>query len=307
MTAIKPMLAGKAPADLSKLQYPLLASPKLDGIRCTIRNGVATSRSGKLIPNEYVREALRGIPEGVDGELMVEGGFNACQSLFMSRDKVEPNFWFFAFDWDAEDDPDCIEPHYFAQGGFRTRIAELVAWSEQVGHNNLHVVEHVEIDNPEDLAAYEAQCLAEGFEGVMVRDPDGPYKHGRSTTREGTLLKIKQFADEEMTVTGFVEMMHNDNAAEEDAFGRTKRSTSKEGMRPAGVMGVMVGETEDGAVVELGTGFTAEEREVMWNMRDQLIGKLVKFKHLPDPGGRAPGQRPRHPVYLGFRDASDLS
>jgi len=33
----------------------------------------------------------------------------------------------------------------------------------------------------------------------------------------------------------------------------------------------------------------------------------VKFKHLPDPGGRAPGQRPRHPVYLGFRDASDLS
>lgn len=141
----------------------------------------------------------------------------------------------------------------------------------------------------------------------MVRDPDGPYKHGRSTTREGTLLKIKQFADEEMTVTSFVEMMHNDNEAEEDAFGRTKRSTSKEGMRPAGVMGVMVGETEDGAIVELGTGFTAEEREVMWNMRDQLVGKLVKFKHLPDPGGRTAGQRPRHPVYLGFRDTADLS
>ncbi len=108
-------------------------------------------------------------------------------------------------------------------------------------------------------------------------------------------------------MTSFVEMMHNDNEAEEDAFGRTKRSTSKEGMRPAGVMGVMVGETEDGAIVELGTGFTAEERKVMWNMRDQLVGKLVKFKHLPDPGGRQAGQRPRHPVYLGFRDTADLS
>jgi hypothetical protein len=24
------------------------------------------------------------------------------------------------------------------------------------------------------------------------------------------------------------------------------------------------------------------------------------------PGGRQPGQRPRHPVYLGFRDPIDL-
>lgn len=294
MTATKPMLAGKAPADLTQLRYPVLASPKLDGIRCTIRNGVATSRAGKLIPNEHVRAALEGLPEGVDGELMVEGGFNACQSLFMSRDKVEPNFWFFAFDWDVE------------QGGFELRLAELTKWSEDHGHNNLHVVEHVLIENADDLAAYEAVCLGQGFEGVMVRDPLGPYKHGRATTREGYLLKIKQFADEEMTVTGFVEMMHNDNEAEEDAFGRTKRSTAKEGMRPAGVMGVMVGETEDGATVELGTGFTAEERAVMWNMRDTLLGKLVKFKHLPDPGGRAAGQRPRHPVYLGFRDPIDL-
>ncbi len=141
----------------------------------------------------------------------------------------------------------------------------------------------------------------------MVRDPKGLYKFGRSTTREGGLLKIKQFADEEMTVTGFVERMHNNNPAEEDAFGRTKRSTHAAGKSPAGDMGVMFGTTADGAIVELGTGFTAEERVVMWNMRDKLLGKLVKFKHLPAPGGRPPGTRPRHPVYLGFRDTADLS
>ena len=293
----KPMLAGKAPADLSKLRYPVLASPKLDGIRCHIHMGEAKSRSMKLIPNASVRRALEGLPDGIDGELMVEGDFSACSSAFMSKSKEVTDFWFFAFDWLGSS----------PATPFHNRLAELVAWSEDFGHNNLRVVEHVQIENAEDLAVYEAQCLAQGFEGVMVRDPFGEYKFGRSTTREGGLLKIKQFADEEMTVTGFVEREHNDNEAEKDAFGRTKRSTSKEGKRPAGDMGVMVGETEDGAIVELGTGFTAEERVVMWNMRDQLIGKLVKFKHLPAPGGRPAGTRPRHPVYLGFRDTADLS
>lgn len=297
----KPMLAGKAPADLSKLTYPVLASPKLDGIRCHIHEGEAKSRSMKLIPNVSVRAALEGLPNGIDGELMVAGDFSACTSAFMSKSKIVTDFIFFAFDWIQPGDEEWLGR------AFESRLSMLAQWSEANGHNNLRVVEHVRIENANDLGVYEAQCLAQGFEGVMVRDPAGSYKFGRSTTREGGLLKIKQFHDEEMTVTGFEELMHNDNVAEKDAFGRTKRSTSKEGKRPAGVMGVMVGETEDGAIVELGTGFTAEERAVMWNMRAQLIGKLVKFKHLPAPGGRPAGTRPRHPVYLGFRDVADLS
>jgi DNA ligase-1 len=264
-------------------------------------DGEARSRSMKLIPNESVRQALEGLPDGIDGELMVQGNFSDCSSAFMSKKKVVTDFMFFTFDWIRPDDEDWLNR------AFDSRLSLLTQWSETYGHNNLSVVEHVVITNAADLGAYEAVCLSQGFEGVMVRDPKGAYKHGRSTTREGGLLKIKQFADEEMTVTGFVEREHNDNEAEEDAFGRTKRSTSKEGKRPAGDMGVMVGTTVDGAIVELGTGFTAEERVVMWNMRAQLIGKLVKFKHLPAPGGRPAGTRPRHPVYLGFRDTADLS
>ncbi len=298
----KPMLAGKAPKDLTLLTYPVLASPKLDGIRCLIVNGEARSRSMKLIPNVSVRTALEGLPDGLDGELMVNGGFSACSSAFMSKSREVVDFWFFAFDWQGD-----TEYGSLLGVGFDERLATLTRWSEANGHNNLRVVEHVLITNADDLAVYEAKCLSEGFEGVMVRDPKGTYKYGRSTTREGGLLKIKQFEDEEMIVTGFEERMHNDNPAEEDAFGRTKRSTAKAGKRPAGDMGVMVGETTDGAVVELGTGFTAEERVVMWNMRAQLIGRLVKFKHLPAPGGRPDGTRPRHPVYLGFRDTADLS
>lgn len=297
MNHSKPMLAGKAPADLSTIKFPVLASPKLDGIRCLIRDGGAVSRNMKPIPNENVKDALKGLPDGMDGELMVEGGFSECSSFFMSRGKFNPNFWYFVFDWDQEDDADL---------GFEERLACATRWSETNGHNNLHIVEHVLIDNPDDLAAYEATCLADGFEGIMIRDPQGNYKHGRSTTREGGLLKIKQFEDEEATLTGMVERMHNNNEATKDAFGRTERSTHKENKSPAGDMGALVCETTDGAKFQIGTGFTAEERIVMWNTREKLIGRLVKFKHQPDPGGRKEGQAPRFPVYLGFRDTADL-
>ena len=44
---IRPMLAEAAPADLTELRYPILASPKLDGVRCIKSNGQALSRKLK--------------------------------------------------------------------------------------------------------------------------------------------------------------------------------------------------------------------------------------------------------------------
>lgn len=302
MTAFKPMLSGKAPADLSQLSYPVLASPKLDGIRCIIRNGAAVSRNLKPIPNERVRELLSGLPDGIDGELMVAGGFNACQSFFMSkRPETWTDDWFlFAFDFDNN------QPEY-PQLGFQARLEVLTEWSEEYGHNNLHVVEHVEIANAEQLAAYEAKCLEDGFEGVMVREPNGPYKYGRSTTREGYLLKIKQFLDEEATVVGAVQRMHNQNELEQDNLGHAKRSHAKSGMVPAGDLGALVCVTDDGAEFQIGSGFTSEQRVQLWDRRDGLIGSTVTFKHQPDPGGRQPGQAPRFPVFIGFRHENDTS
>ena len=43
MMLYKPMLACKA--DLSKLVYPVLVSPKLDGVRATVQGGVVLSRT----------------------------------------------------------------------------------------------------------------------------------------------------------------------------------------------------------------------------------------------------------------------
>jgi len=291
----KPMLAGKAPNDLAKVLYPVLASPKMDGIRCVIRDDVAMSRNLKPIPNTYVQQALVGVPNGVDGELMVAGGFSSVQSAFMSRGEGQQfDFWFFAFDWQAIDNLPFTE-----------RLSALTCWSEYYGHNNLRVVEHVLISTPEELLDYERTCLAGGFEGVMLRDPQGEYKFGRSTSAEGWLLKLKRFEDEEAKVVGVVERFHNDNEATTDELGRTKRSAAQAGKRPAGDLGALVCRTEDGAEFQIGTGFNDAQRAHLWAQREQLTSPalpiIVTFKYQPDPGGRKPGATPRFPVFKGFR------
>ena len=296
----KPNLAKKAPRNLDDLTYPVLASPKIDGIRCLISDGQAVSRTMKLIPNELVRDALAGLPSGLDGELMVEGGYSEVQSFFMSKNPPYQDWWYFAFDFFNE---------HATLLPFETRLEWLTNWSEDIGHNNLHVVEHSLIDNADDLRLFVSQQLADGFEGAMVRDPQGVYKFGRSTVREGGLLKIKTFHDEEAVIFKVEELFHNDNEATKDAFGRTKRSSHKENKRAAGTMGALVCRTMRGAVqFNIGTGFTQEVRDEIWKNREVMPGHIVKFRYQPDPGGRADKQVPRGPaVFLGFRDKEDIS
>lgn len=281
----KPMLSGKTPDDLATLTYPMLASPKLDGIRCVILDGVATSRRLKPIPNDYVRAQLADAVDGLDGELMVPGGFNACQSAFMSKDG-EPDFTFWVFDW------------YGIEEGFAARYDYLT--EELPEHPRIRIVPHQIVEGPEDVLELERRFLAEGYEGVMLRSLTGPYKLGRSTTREQYLLKHKQFLDEEATILACIERMHNENEATTNALGLTERSSAKEGKRPAGDLGAFACRTKAGVEFQIGSGFTEAQRKDFWTRRAELVGQLVTFKHQPDPDA-AEGAAPRFPVFLGIR------
>ena len=303
----KPMLA--SPADLDKIQFPVVVSPKFDGIRCIKREGRCLSRSLKPIPNLFVRQFVEDLlPDGIDGELMLEdlaAPFKDVSSAIMSRDG-EPAFRFAAFDRVCENGPDVP---------FQDRFHNLLHWVAQFTNDwnrvnpdiecPLMVVNHSTVHSVEEIMAAHREADEMGFEGVMLRDPSGRYKFGRSTTREGLLTKVKTFVDEEATVIGVVELMHNDNEATTDELGRTKRSSAKAGKRPAGVMGTLVCRFDDGAEFEIGTGFTADERAQFWNVRETLTGLTVKVKHQPPPKGRAEGQAPRCPVFLGFRHGDD--
>ncbi|KKL60017.1 hypothetical protein LCGC14_2209470, partial [marine sediment metagenome] len=56
----RPMLAATvAYDDLEKVEWPVLCSPKIDGIRCLIHPELGpVTRSFKPLPNEHVRERL---------------------------------------------------------------------------------------------------------------------------------------------------------------------------------------------------------------------------------------------------------
>ena len=68
MKPFKPMLA--SPFDEALLKFPVLASPKLDGVRAIVRDGVVLSRALKPIPNKWVQQRFSHL-EHFDGELIV--------------------------------------------------------------------------------------------------------------------------------------------------------------------------------------------------------------------------------------------
>jgi len=81
----------------------VLATPKLDGIRCLKVGGRALTRSFKPISNRYAREWMEAnLPDCVYGELMLRGGtFSQTASAIGGRGG-EPDFVFHVFDLVAE-------------------------------------------------------------------------------------------------------------------------------------------------------------------------------------------------------------
>jgi DNA ligase-1 len=302
----KPMLAETAPTDnLTTLRYPMLASPKLDGIRAIIRDGVVMSRSMKPIRNRHV-QSLFGRPEleGLDGELIVgnpfaDDAYLVTTSGVMSADG-EPDVVFNVFDHLGHEGLPYSER--------LVRAAEVVSTHPLYGRigekRQIDFLSHTEIRDADHLLEFEQAWLAAGAEGVMVRCPNGPYKQGRSTLKEGWLLKVKRFVDAEAEIIGFTELMHNGNEAKTNALGHTERSSAKEGLVPMNTLGnLIVRHVDTGVEFEIGTGFTAAQRADIWAKRETMLGQLAKFKSFP-VGVK---DKPRLPVFLGFRDLIDMS
>ena len=293
-------------ADRTKLRFPYMLTPKIDGYRCVVRGGVALTSSLKPFPNKYLQSVL-GRPEceGFDGELVIgsptdPGVFRNSGAL--RRVEGEPDFMFWVFD-------DCSRPNERADtrfDGLIRRVAEL-PW----GHTpalRTSTVQMVVASDLEEMQGHEAFYVRAGYEGVMLRDPASPYKHGRSTVKENMLLKLKTFLDGEAVIIGFEEQMLNTNAKVVGEDGRSKRSSAKAGKVGKGTLGNLlvrgVNGKFDGVEFEVGTGegLTDALRQQIWDTRERFLGKVITFKS-QDVGGY---DKPRIPIYKGFRDPKEL-
>lgn len=297
---MRPMLAATAtPSDLKAIleRTPLLVSFKLDGIRATVHNRRFLSRTLKPIPNLWVQQCLydasiRFDMSLLDGELIcgspnTRDVYTQSVSAFMSADG-QPDFRYFVFDRIGSDI-------------FNTRRTQLVhtPWPDWVT-----ILPQVNITSYQQLLEFEEHTLGLGYEGLILRSPDGAYKHGRSTLREAGMLKLKRFADGEATITNVEELLHNKNAATKNELGLTTRSSHKANKVPGGTMGkITVQDIKCPEwVFSVGTGFSEADREWFWSHREEVVGKTIRYAYLPH------GMKdvPRHPVFKGFRDSIDM-
>jgi DNA ligase-1 len=305
---LKPMLAKDA--DLSAVAWPQIAQPKLDGIRATVQDGVVLSRTLKPIPNKEVQRRLAHL-EGFDGELIVGDPthpdcYRRTSSFVMAPDKLFPDVqepWtFYVFDLLTH-----AESPYALRAD-RLRMAFDRAGFDAGSGDYVRLVPSLGVDDIAALDEYEADLLAAGHEGVILRDPAAPYKHGRSG-KSGPLLKVKRFIDFEAKVIGVYEELHNGNVPYTNALGRTERASVKAFKTGKGTLGGLVlraiNGPAEGIEFRCGTGFDAAMRQSLWlthhapsATHPPVVGRVAKIKSFPI----GVKDKPRHPVFLGWRD-----
>jgi DNA ligase-1 len=149
----------------------------------------------------------------------------------------------------------------------------------------IEIVEQKEFDldvftDEIDFKDYNKKAIDLGFEGIMIKDPDGKWEGKRSVA----WLKQKPFIEVSLTVT------------------RVEEGTG----RNVGKLGAVVCEgVDDGKtiVVNVGSGFTDEQRAEFWAAQDALIGQVVEVR--ADAATRSQDSEDvwslRFPRFLRFR------
>ncbi len=281
------------PADWDKVRYPLFVSPKIDGVRGIVVHTVLTSRSGETFPNLHAQRTFsKKAFEGFDGEFTLGPAY--ADNVFrvtnaaMASHSGEPDLTYWVFD------------EWSHSGPFWRRFECVERYVNSMNLPNVKVVPHTLAHSRQAVEECYLTVTAAGYEGVMLRDPEGPYKNGRSTINEGWLLKVKKVAFGEALILDMEELQHNDNEDERSALGYAKRSSHQANLRPGGVMGKLyVRDLESGVEFRVGTGFTADDRAFFWENYEKIRtgGFIIRYKWI-NVGIK---DKPRSAVYLGIR------
>jgi DNA ligase-1 len=252
----------------SKVAGKKLIEVKLDGVRVitiVYPDGRVDmfSRNGKELVNfPHVKDQFATIantllePWVFDGEIM-SGTFQDLMKQVHRKSNVEAN--------DAVLNLfDCVPLVHFEQGVWNAsqefRSSHLGAFLEE-HHDALPNVtmvgqELVDLDSEEGQIRYReinALAIAGGYEGIMIKEPQAVYECKRSVA----WLKLKPFIEVSLTVV------------------ETEEGTG----RNVGKMGALVCEgVDDGKTirVNVGSGFSDQQREDFWNCRTE--GEVVEVR-----------------------------
>lgn len=297
----KPVLAPNESVDLSTVKYPLLASHKLDGIRCLILKGEILSRSLKPIQNKQLKERLEPLRKlSEDNDIILDGEIYSPELSFQEithfvmtqdlEDEVLPtHLKFFCFD---------MITAVGAEEWFELRLdhAEgLISLYQDIAT----VVNHTKVNSKEEVENLFEKALEYGCEGLMLRNPEGKYKYGRGTIKEGLIYKVKPFVTFDAQITDVVQSTEVREGAEKkiNELGRSVTSKKKDDrvlIEKASAFWVLY----EGKPLKVTLAMTDEEKSRVWATRTQQIGKWIEYK------GMLIGSKdlPRHPVMLRYRE-----
>jgi len=279
----------------------VLVLPKIDGTRGIHMNGELQARTLKPFRNTEALarfKELGDVLHGLDGELTLGDNLklhrlcNATNSV-LNRNPDEATrdalCWWVFDDWALD-------------RGYELRLANAsrrVALLNKAGYDFIRCVGYVRCTSHAEVIAAHAKNMEAGFEGSIVRIPDGLYKYGTTTAKEGLYLRIKDFKDDEAICTGLVEARENQNEAVQNALGHTERSSAQAGMVGKGMVGAILADHSTFGPIEIGPGeMTHDERRYYWEHPEELVGKTITFKYFP----YGVKDKPRMPTYKTPRE-----
>jgi len=270
-----------------------LVEPKLDGVRvltvvdCESRTVTQYSRNGKVLENfTHITEGLLehidkfGRSYVLDGEI-VSTSFQALMKQVHRKENVQ-----------SEDARlmlfDLISVKEFKNGkselGQKLRsnqLRQMKAVFDAVGNIDIIPQKEVDLDSyvgEMEFKQYNKESIEAGFEGIMIKDVTARYECKRSHS----WLKMKPFIEVSLFVT-----------AVEEGTGRN-----------VGKLGALVCEGEDDGkqiAVNVGSGFSDNDRDDFWSSRDSLGGQVVEVRADAITQNQDGTYSLRFPRFLRFR------
>jgi DNA ligase 1 len=248
---------------LEKWNSSVLVQPKLDGERCRalLYNGncVLLSSSGEVITSvPHINKALLKTGLGnieLDGELYIHGlPFEEIHSRVSRTVNLHSDYQEVCY-------------HIFDIVSDEVQALRLTALMHiSFDADCLRVVNTGTATDVEQVLKWMDIFVADGYEGIIVRHPEAPYKRSRSTY----IMKFKPRKEDSYKIVGVQE--------EVDKNGVPKNS-----------LGAFICQDDMGTKFSVGSGFNAVQRKNLWQVRGILIGKkvVVKYQHLT-PGRNVP-------------------
>lgn len=203
---VLPMLAHDYTKVGHRMKYPCYVSPKLDGVRCIARittdKVTFISRGGKPydVP-QHLYEALQhlrflmGAEQLIlDGELYIHGKpLQDIVSCVKKHNSNTPKLEYWIFDIPI-DEPWSVRMIDLELGLGSSALDGYIP--------GLVVVPNLIVNNEDEARVHLRSYMEEGFEGLMLRSPDGVYEFNH---RSSGLMKWKEFQEIEALVVGVTE------------------------------------------------------------------------------------------------------